>query len=205
MDFTTANAHTVHAATGFRMAQQTGVVPTALDVSDSNGPIWAIMAVILQSGRTPVAFNPDVPATYKDFLYAIFDLTRPLNGVYETYDKDFDPNVAWPWTTWTRGVPGAYSRNGDLAMPGLDVGGVTGGANSVALTVGQLPPHAVTGVLRKAETGGPHWVTTGRAAGDSDNSALGNNLSDQSDTVGNGDPVSLTPFFEITFKWRRTS
>lgn len=77
MDFTSSNAHVVHAGTGRRMHQDSAPVPTELSAADINQIIWGLMQLLIDAGISPAAFDPAVPATYNRISLAV----QALGGV----------------------------------------------------------------------------------------------------------------------------
>lgn len=208
MDFTSANAHTVHTATGYRLAQDTGIVPTQIAAADSNAVIWSLMQFVLLAGKTPVPFNPDMPASYKTLLYAMVDLFYPLHRevVMHCPASAWNPNTVFPWTTWEQAPAKTVAAQMDEAVTELGSWGTLGaviGAPSATLSVANMPPHAhaippvydpdesETVVLGGARAEGTpnESLTTGSAGGVS----------------GAAESFSIIQPTQITIRWIRTA
>lgn len=71
MDYTSSLDNVVHQATGQRMHQDTGALPTVWSAKDANSIIWSIMEVIKAAGINMQEFNTDVPASYSELLNSI--------------------------------------------------------------------------------------------------------------------------------------
>ena len=71
MDFTRSDAFVVHPGTGQRMHQATEPVPTQVSPDDMNGLIWSLMEIIKDAGVTPVDFDADDPASYRQLVTAL--------------------------------------------------------------------------------------------------------------------------------------
>lgn len=80
MDYTTSDAHVMHAATGGRLHQSSLPIPTEVSARDMNMIIWSLMAVIKGAGLAGATFDPDEPETYGVLKQAIRQQFQDVDG-----------------------------------------------------------------------------------------------------------------------------
>lgn len=84
--------------------------------------------------------NEIFPYGVGDTLKNILDLFYPVGSYYETSSTTFNPNTAWPGTTWAEDSAGrvlvAKSASGTFATVGA-----TGGEEKHTLSLAEMPKH----------------------------------------------------------------
>lgn len=122
--------------------------------------------------------------------------------------------VGYVWTSYTNtspaGIVGGTWTPITGRFPYFNAGSGTGGANSVALTVAQLPPHSHN-LQAGAQGDKAGW---GSGAGGSDrllynNVAAGRDIfefySKHTTATGSGSSISTMPAYQTLYAWRRTA
>lgn len=113
MDYTTSPQYAVHTGTGNRLHDDAATLPTVLSDGDINQLTWSMMEVVKAAGLTPLPFNPDVPASYRQFLQA---LQATVTGLAPAPVSDVPPGLvayyamANPPPGWIRANGAAVSR-----------------------------------------------------------------------------------------------
>lgn len=185
MNFTESNAYGTHPGTGHRLHQDTEPVATEVSACDMNMVIWSLMAVVSGAGHTGVSFDADVPASYLVLRNAVMDIAHPVGSpIY--FRTLTDPNDLWPWTAWELAPPGVVLVNHDPEDPDLDEVGAVFGEKDHALSVSEMPAHEHGGVVR---VGDPkkRVISNEAAAESSETLGLGDNVTTQTDSVGDGE------------------
>lgn len=203
MNFTQANGFVLHTETGYRMAQDTGVVPTEIAAADANMVVWSMMQVVLKAGRTPITFNPDLPESYSVFLKSILDLCYPLKRevVMHCPAAEWNPNLLFPWMTWVqapaRTVAGQLD-GADTAPGGWGGLGNVVGALTATLDVPNLPPHShdLPPVYDPDEA---EHVAFGGARAEGDSTVL------TTAQTGEGEAFGIVQPTQIVVRWIRTA
>ena len=163
---------------------------------------------------------------------ALFDVFHPIGTLYESVNKNFDPNTAKGWHgTWERIKDRFVYACGDSGEPGE-----LGGSNTHKITSSELPAHnhpipALTGTatggnhthktFAKATSYGRDWnptggqltsSSTGEMYWNSDTSGSGNlsltvttNATNTSNNPTYNTPIDIRPAFIRAYIWKRVS
>lgn len=146
----------------------------------------------LVNGRGCFAMANAYKIKYKSGSSYVVYCPFPINSVYLNWGTT-NPNVYWPGTTWTRISEGRY-----LVASGTNYTvGNSYGANSVTLTVAQMPSHN-------------HTVTYGNSLGASGivcaaSSTLGTGSGAFINNTGGGQSHENRPLSYAVSMWRRTA
>jgi hypothetical protein len=220
MDYTQANGYVTHAGTGHRMAQDTGVVPTEIAAADANAVTWSLMAVQEAGGIAPAAFNPDVPATYKGLLRAIFNIAHPVGCIRETAlagdAGDLNLVYSWAGATWVEDLSGTVraSRSVTEGSPFNVAVGTVIGADETTLAVNQIPPLEYRDWYYPESAGPVSGATSKETMPSGFNGGLGTSATDSDNTTvlyrtprteGGSTPVSLIQRSKVVRVWVRTA
>lgn len=209
-----------------------------------------VIRIEIKSGVTcnNLLFKPmlttDLDATYNDYVpysgdgrlnenvAALFDIFHPIGTLYESVNKDFNPNTARGWHgTWERIKDRFIYACGDSGEPGE-----LGGSNTHTIASYELPPHnhpipALTGTatggnhthktFAKATSYGNDWnvaggqltsASTGQAYWNSETGGSGNlsltvktNAANTSNNATYNSPIDIRPAFIRAYIWKRVS
>ena len=144
-----------------------------------------------------------------DTVSALFDLIYPVGSIYYTNNANFSPNVSFNGT-WEQ-IKDVFL----LAAGDTYVGGTSGGAATVQLTVNQLPKVSGSWSIH-AQEGGTEWYSkSGYATGTVHNgyrtlinqgtSGGATSLQNPGFAFGNNEAHNNMPPYIVVYVWKRVS
>ena len=162
-----------------------------------------------------IKINPDIKIEklslkeIDETVSTLFDLIYPIGSIYYTNDASFSPNVSFNGT-WEQ-IKDVFL----LAAGDTYVGGTSGGAATVQLTVNQLPKISGSWSIH-AQEGGTEWYgKSGYATGTVYNgyrtlinqatSSGATSLQNPGFAFGNNESHSNMPPYIVVYVWKRVS